>query len=87
MVCTSHPFASKRAAVSSLCVLRHGIEGDVVGIVNEDEIIELEVPGESDRFLRHAFLQAAVAGEADEWWSKMVCSGVLKRAAHLPETA
>ncbi len=52
--------------VLALRLVRHRIEGDVVGVVKEDEVIELVVPGKGDCLLRHAFLQAAVAREADD---------------------
>jgi len=33
--------------------LGHGVEGDVIGIINENEVIEFIVTGESDGFLGH----------------------------------
>ena len=67
IVCTPHSIASKRFAASSLCVaIGHRVERHVVGVVNEDEVIELEVAGEGDRLHGHAFLHAAVAGERDD---------------------
>ena len=44
----------------------HGVEGDVIGIVNEDEVIELVVASEGDGLHGDAFLHAAVAGEDDD---------------------
>ncbi len=62
--------------VLALGHLRHRVEGDVVGIVDQDQVIELVVPGERDGFQRDAFLQAAVAREADD---VVVEDGVLAR--------
>jgi len=44
----------------------HGVEGDIIGIVNEDEVIELVVASEGDGFHGDAFLHATVAGEDDD---------------------
>ena len=72
------PFAcaSKRLAVSSLWRGGgHGVESDIVGIVDQDQVIELEMAGERDRLLRDALLHAAVAGQRDDW---LVENGVLR---------
>ena len=45
---------------------RHRIEGDVVGVVNEDQVIEFLVAGERTRFHRDAFLHAPVTGESHD---------------------
>ena len=51
--------------VSSLWVmLGHGVERDVVGIVDEDQVVEAVVAGEGDGLPGHAFLKAAVAVRA-----------------------
>ena len=43
---------------------RHGaVDGDVVVVPEDDQLVELEVAGERDRFLADAFHQAAVAGQ------------------------
>ena len=44
----------------------HGVERDVVGIVNEDEVIQLLVGGELACLVGDALLHAAVAGQADD---------------------
>ena len=44
----------------------HRVEGDVIRIVNEDEVVQLEVTGQRAGFARHTFLQATVAGEAHD---------------------
>jgi len=52
--------------VLALGHLGHGVEGDVVGIVDQDQVVELVVAGEGGGLAGHALLQAAVAGEADD---------------------
>ena len=47
-------------------LFRHGVEGDVIGIINEDEVIELIVTGKGDRFFGDAFLEATVTVEGDD---------------------
>ena len=70
--------------VLALRVVRHGIERHVVGIVNEDEIIELEVPGECDGLHGHAFLHAAIARKRDDVVvENLVRRGVVFRRRHL----
>lgn len=44
----------------------HGVEGDVVGIVKEDEVVQTEVTSKGGGFGGHAFLEAAVPGEAED---------------------
>ena len=44
----------------------HRVEGDIVRVVNEDEVVQLEVTGQRAGFARHTFLQATVAGEAHD---------------------
>ncbi len=71
------------AGVLALRDLRHGVERDVVGIVNEDQVIELEMPGELDRFHSHAFLHAAIARERDDVVVKnLVRIGIERRRRH-----
>ena len=62
--------------VLALRRLGHRVERDGVGVVDEDEVVELLVPGELHRLERDAFLHAAVAGEADD---VMVEDRVLRR--------
>src|SRR5438067_7258007 len=50
--------------VLALRLVGHGIERDGVGIVNQNQIIEPEMPGEGARFRRHAFLETTVARQA-----------------------
>ncbi len=52
--------------VPSLGFVGHGVEGDVIGVVDEDEVVEGVVSGESDGFLGDPFLEASVAGEGDD---------------------
>src|SRR5882724_1865847 len=47
--------------IFTLRLVGHGIERDGVGIVNQNQIIETEMPGERARFRRHAFLETTVA--------------------------
>jgi len=55
-----------RGSVLALRHRRHRVERHIVGIINEDQIIETEVAGERAGFLRDAFLQTTVAGERDD---------------------
>ena len=73
-----------RGGVLALGAIRHGVEGDVVGVVDEDQVVELLVPGEGDRLHGDALLHAAVAGEADDVVIKdRVRRGVEARRGHL----
>jgi hypothetical protein len=58
------PDASKRAcwSVESVSETR-AVDGDRIVVPEDDQLVELEVAGERDRFLADAFHQAAVAGE------------------------
>jgi hypothetical protein len=51
------------AGILALGFAGHGVECDVVGIVDNDQVIELEVARESGSLRRHALLQAAVSGQ------------------------
>ena len=84
-VCTSKPSASKLLGrVLALRLLGHGVERDVVGVVDEDQVVELLVTGKLERLHRHAFLHAAVAGEADDVMIEdRVLLGVEARLGHL----
>jgi hypothetical protein len=61
----AHGFEVLRG-VGALRLFRHGVEGDRVRVVDEDEVVELLMTGKLDGFERHALLQAAVSGEADD---------------------
>ena len=54
------------AGVVALRHFGHRVEGDVVGIIDEDEIVQPEVTGEGDRLGSDPFLEAAVARETDD---------------------
>ena len=70
--------------VFALRLIRHRVEGDVVGVVDENQVIELLVAGERDRLHRDAFLHAAVAGETHDVIIKnRVLGGVETRGRHL----
>ena len=55
-----------RGRVLALRLRRHRVQGDVVRVVDEDEVVQSLVTGEFDRLHADAFLHAAVAGEADD---------------------
>ena len=55
-----------RGGVLALRHRCHRVERHIVGIINEDEVVESEVAGERAGFLRHAFLQAPIARERDD---------------------
>ena len=52
--------------VFALRYLRHRVERDRVRIIDQDQIIESEVTGESARLSSNPFLEAAVASETDD---------------------
>ena len=52
--------------ILALGELGHGVERHVVGIINEDEVVEAVVPGEGDGLLGDTFLEAAVAVDAED---------------------
>ena len=52
--------------VPALSDFGHGVEGDVVGVIDEDEVIELVVSREGDGLLGDSFLEAAVTSESDD---------------------
>ena len=54
-----------RRGVLALRLRRHGVERDVVGVVNEDEVVEALVAGKGHGLHADALLHAAVAREAD----------------------
>ena len=65
MNCVCQPLASKRATGSSVeRDVGRTRERDEVVVVEDDELAELEVAGERDRFLADAFHQVAVAADA-----------------------
>ena len=74
-------------ALGGVLVLRlrgHRVEGDVVGVVKHDEVIEAEAAREGSSFLRDAFLEATVAGEADhDVVEDLMLGGVEVRGGHL----
>ena len=55
-----------RGGVLALCDGAHGVERHIIGIINEDQVVEAEVACERAGFHRHAFLQAAITGEGDD---------------------
>ena len=67
-----HTYASiigpdaKILASASLRLFGHGVERHGVRIVDEDQIVELLVPGEAHGLHRHAFLHAPIARQADD---------------------
>ena len=73
-----------RGGVLALRFVGHGVERDVVRVVNEDEIVEALVAGEFAGLHRDAFLHAAVAGEADDMVvENLVARRVETRGRHL----
>ena len=78
-----------RLGVFALGDLGHGVERHVVGVVDEDEVVEAVVAGEGDGFLGHAFLQAAVAGKRERRGGRKSCARrcCSARRRILPESA
>ena len=58
--------AETHAGVFALRLLRHRVERDGVRVVDQDQVIESEMSGESARFRRDALLQTAIARQADD---------------------
>ena len=52
--------------VLALSELRHRVKRHVIGVVNENEVVQSVVPRESGRLARDAFLKATVTGEHDD---------------------
>ena len=72
-----------RGGVLALARRRRRIEGDGVRIVNQDQIIEPEMPGEGAGFGRNAFLQTTVAREANAVLiENAVVAGIETRRGH-----
>lgn len=55
--------AESRCHIVNLRFLRHGVERDAVGIVDEGEVVQLQAAGNGSGFTGDALLDAAVAGE------------------------
>ena len=68
-----------RADVLGLRELGHLVERDVVGVVQDDQIVELLVGGEAGRLRGDALLEAAVADHAED---VVVEDRVLRRVEH-----
>ncbi len=71
--CPGRRFPARRSrrpgthpGVFALRLLRHRVERDGVGVVNQDQIIEPEMAGERARFRRNAFLQTTIACQAND---------------------
>ena len=54
------------ADILALADIQHGVEGDVVGIEENDEIIETEVTGKRGGLCRDTFLKTTIAAENDD---------------------
>jgi hypothetical protein len=52
--------------VLALGDVRHGVERHLVGVIDEDQVVEAVVAGEGDGLLGHTFLKAAVAVQCDD---------------------
>jgi hypothetical protein len=70
--------------VFALGLIGHGVERNVIGVVNENEVVEGLVAGKSRGFARNAFLQAAVARETNDMEIKdRVIGRIETRSGHL----
>ena len=73
-----------KRGVFALRLRCHGVEGDVVGVVKQDEVVELLVAGEGHRLHGDTLLHATVAREADHMViEKRVLGRVETRGRHL----
>ena len=52
--------------VPALGNVSHGVESDVIGIVNQNEVIELAMTRKSNRFLGNSLLKTSVPGESHD---------------------
>ena len=64
-----------RRRVLALREERHGVERHIVGIVDQDKVVQLQVAGQRTSLARHSLLQAAVAGQADDLMVKNAMFG------------
>src|ERR1700758_3138128 len=62
--------------VLALAHLSHRVEGHEIGIIDQDQIIQLVMTGESGRFGSNPLLQTAVASDADDL---MIKNGMARR--------
>ena len=61
----------------------HRVEGDIIGVVNKDQVVQAEMSGECRRLGRDPFLQATVARETDDAVIKDgVSRGIELRRSH-----
>src|ERR1700739_2854723 len=62
--------------VLALAHLSHRVQRHQIGIIDQDQIIQLIMTGESGRFGSNPFLQTAIAGETDDL---MIKNGMARR--------
>ena len=74
-----------RHRVFALREKRHGVERHIVGIVDQDEVVQLQVAGQRASLARHPLLQAAVASQADDLMVKNAMFGRIETSfGHFP---
>lgn len=73
-----------RARVGKLGAFRRGIQRDVVGVINEDEVVQLQHGGQGERFAGHPFLQAAVSRQAEDVLGEDVHAGLVEPRGGAP---
>src|SRR5258707_655791 len=61
-------------SVLALAQGRHGVERHEIGVINQDEIIQLKMPRECRNLGSHPFLEATIAGQTD---NLMVKNGMI----------
>ena len=87
MAVDGHSVPAERGVESlgilALCDLGHGVQRDIVGVKNDDEIVEAVVGGKSHGFTSDTLLEAAIASEGEDMIvDDFVISRVVLRGGH-----
>lgn len=72
------------ARIRELGTFRGSVQRDVVGIVNENKVIQLEHGGQGEGFPGDAFLQAAVSREAEDVLGEDIHAGPVEPGSRAP---
>jgi len=62
--------------ILALAHREHGVEGDIIGIVEKNQVVETEMTGERGGLGSDTFLQATITGEHDDM---VIKNGMLRR--------
>lgn len=72
------------AGVGKLGAFCGGVQRDVVGVVNEDEVVQFQHGGQGERFAGHPFLQTAVPRETEDVLGEDVHAGLVEPRGGAP---